>query len=303
MGIVTNTFTTYEAVGNREDLIDVITNISPTEAWFQSNIGSVRASARYHEWQTDVLAAAAANAVIEGDQVSATAITPTVRAGNYCQILRKTFSVTDTQEVVDKAGRDSEIAYQTAKNLKELANDIEYAMIVNSASASGNSGLARQLCGLVGWLTTNTSTGATGTTSGDMTETLLNANLQLVWAQGGKPSNVLVGAYSKRKISAFTTNTREISADAKKLTAAVDIYQSDFGTVIIRLHHIIQAALNHTAFVLGDLGLFKKAWLRPVKKEKMARVAASTLMMIEAELTLECRQEKGHGRIYNLTGA
>lgn len=300
MAIPTNTYTTYDSVGNREDLIDVITNISPTETWFTSHSGTTKAAGRYHEWLTDALAAPGANAVIEGDDATATAITPPTRTGNYCQILRKVFSVTDTQDVVDKAGRDNEISYQTQMKLKELANDIEYAMVINTTAAAGATGTARQMKGLLGWITTNVTTG-TGAGNEPLTESMLNDNLQLIWAAGGKPANVLCGAFQKRKISAFTTNTRDVSADEKKLTSAVDIYQSDFGTIAIRLHHILNTNKPDQLIVLGDMNLWKKAWLRPVKQEKLARTGASTKYMIEAELTVEARQEKGSGIIKELT--
>ena len=300
MAIPANTFSTYAAVGMREDLIDVIENISPMDTWITSNIGSGKCSARYHEWQRDALAASAANAVIEGDDATTVAIPPTTREGNYTQILRKVFQITDTEEVVDKAGRGSEVGYQTAMKIKELAKDIEYALLINASAVSGATGTARQLKGILGWIATNVTTG-TGTGTEVLTESMLNDNLALVWAQGGKPQNVLVGQFNKRKISAFTTNTRDVSADEKKLTSAVDIYQSDFGTIAIRLHHELNTTAAGTLVVLGDMGLWKKAWLRPVKKDELARTGASRKFMIEAELTLESRAEAGSGKITELT--
>ena len=120
----TLTQTTYLTTGNREDLADMISNISPTETWFTSNSGSVDAKQRYHEWQTDVLDTPAANAFGEGADATAVAVTATSRLGNYTQILRKTFMISDTQEVTNAAGRKSEIAYQTEKKIRSLANDI-----------------------------------------------------------------------------------------------------------------------------------------------------------------------------------
>ena len=300
MAIPANTFSTYAAIGMREDLIDVIENISPMDTWITSNIGSGKCSARYHEWQRDALAASAANAVIEGDDATTVAIPPTTREGNYTQILRKVFQITDTEEVVDKAGRGSEVGYQTAMKIKELAKDIEYALLINASAVSGATGTARQLKGILGWIATNVTTG-TGTGTEVLTESMLNDNLALIWAQGGKPQNVLVGQFNKRKISAFTTNTRDVSADEKKLTSAVDIYQSDFGTIAIRLHHELNTTAAGTLVVLGDMGLWKKAWLRPVKKDELARTGASRKFMIEAELTLESRAEAGSGKITELT--
>jgi hypothetical protein len=215
MAITSGTYQTYTMIGQREDLTDVITNIAPVDTWFTSNTGNVSVTARYHEWQTDTLAAAAANAQVEGDEATATAITPTARLGNYTQILRKVFIISDTADVVDKAGRDTEVGYQTQKQLTELARDIEYALVINSATASGASATARTLKGVLGFIATNTSSAtATGL---DITEALLNDNLQLIWAAGGKPKNVLVGGYNKRKISAFTTNTKFTMRTTKRL--------------------------------------------------------------------------------------
>ncbi|MDI6788313.1 MAG: DUF5309 family protein, partial [Planctomycetota bacterium] len=153
-------------------------------------MGSTRAEQRLHEWLLDTLAAPAANAQIEGNQLTATAVTPPVRASNVCQILMKAFAVTETEEVVNKAGRSSEVAYQKANKLKELANDIEYALIVNASAVTGATGTARQLKGLTGWITSNNITG-TGTESQPLTEALFNDGLQAVWEEGGKPSNCL----------------------------------------------------------------------------------------------------------------
>jgi len=268
------------------------------DTWFTSNSGSVRAKARLHEFQTDALAAAAANAVIEGDDATTTAVVPSVRLTNSTQILRKVYRIADTQEAIDKAGRGSEIAYQTVKNMKELARDIEFALIINAAEVTGASATARQLKGVLGFITTNSST---ATAARALTETILNDNLSDAWAQGGFPSTVLCGQFQKRAISAFTTNTRNVSADEKKLTSAVDVYQSDFGQLHIRLHHQMNTSQPGQLIVLGDMDHWKKAWLRPIKREELARTGASRQFMIEAELTLEGRAENGHGEILNLT--
>jgi hypothetical protein len=270
-------------------------NISPIDTWFTSNTGTTSCKARYHEWQTDALAAAAANAQIEGDTVSATAITATTRLGNYTQILRKAFAITDTEDLVDKAGRDSEISYQTQLKLKELARDIEYALVINASTASGATGTARQLKGVLGWIATNTSSAsATGL---DITPALFNNQLQVIWAAGGKPQHALVGGYVKQTIDAWTTNTRYIMADAEKLVSAVSVFQSSFGTIQLHLHQQINTTSAGSVVILGDMSLWQKAWLRKPKTEKMARTAPATLINIECELTLESRQEKGSGWI------
>jgi hypothetical protein len=300
MAAPTNTFQTYQSVGNREDLIDIIENISPVDTFVTSNTGSKRATATFHEWQTDVLTTAGANKAIEGNDASAVAITPTVRTGNYTQILTKTYQISKTQEAIDKAGRSSEVGYQTAKNIKELARDIEYALLINASSAAGASGTARQLKGILGWIATTDTTG-TGTADEALTETMLNDNLSDVWAQGGFPSTLLVGSFQKRKISNFSTNTRDVAASAKELTRAVDIYQSDFGTVTVRLHHQLNTTAPDTLVTLGEMRLWNKAWMRPVMREELAKTGDSRKFHIVAELTLESLQEKGSGKITELT--
>lgn len=295
MAAPTGTFQTYQAIGDREDLIDIITNISPIDTWFTQVTGSVRATAVRHEWQTDALAAAAANAQVEGDDATATNVTPTVRLQNSCQILWKVFQISETQQAVNAAGRENEMDYQTMKFSKELARDIEYALVINAAEVTGNATTARQMKGVLGWIVTNVTT-ATATTV-EVSEAAYNDNLQLIWAQGGYPSFSLVGAHIKRVISAFTTNTRKIQAEEKKLVSAVNIYESDFGTIEIRLHQILNAVAPGTVINFGSMELWNKAWLRPVLRTPLAKTGSSDKYKIEAELTLESRQEKGSGKM------
>jgi len=295
----TNAYLTYATVGIREDLIDVITNISPTENMFTKMSGTGRAKQTYHEWQTDALAAATANKHEEGEVASAAAITATARTGNYTQILVQDFSVSDTNEAVNSAGRPSEIAYQKAKYTKQLSNDIEYALIVNSTSLIGSAGSARQLKGVLGWITTNVTTATTATSASAVNETAFNDNLALIYAQGGEePYTALVGMVQKRAISAFTgNNTRFNEIEKAKIQSTVNVYESDSGKVIIKKHRVMQSAAPGQVLILGDMSLWSKAWLRQKGWEMMARVGSYQHWHIESELTLESRQEKGSGKI------
>ena len=149
-------FSTYDAIGNREDLSNVIYMISPTNTPFMSGIDKSTADATLHEWQTDALAAAADNAVIEGDDATTDVATATTRLTNYTQISDKVPRVTGTQEVVNKAGRRSEMAYQIAKRSKELKRDIETGLLKDSAKVAGNDSTARESAGLPTWIATCT---------------------------------------------------------------------------------------------------------------------------------------------------
>lgn len=299
MAIPTSTFQTYAAKGNREDLIDIIVNISPTKTPVLSMTESVRAFATLHEWQTDSLTAPTANAAVEGDDSAAAAIVATTRLNNDTQILTKNFIISGTQEIVRKAGRASEIGYQVQKLTKELATDIEYALVVNAAAATGASATARTMEGINGWIVTNLSSG-TSTATRALTASILDANLQLIWAAGGDPDVILSGGAQKIAIAGFTQNTRYIAAEATKVVNAVDIYQSSFGTLKTVLSHIMNTKLPNQIFAL-DMSYWRKAWLRPVGLAELARTGDSRKFQMVAELTLESLNEKASGVITNLT--
>ena len=152
MAVIANTFNTYEAKGIKEDLSELISDISPTTTPFQSNIGSRDAENTYFEWQTDALATASATPVVEGQDLSAfTAVTPTARLGNYCQINMRDFIISGTEQRVDKAGRASEVGYQAAKAAKELKRNVEVAALLNGVGAvTGATATARVTAGFPG---------------------------------------------------------------------------------------------------------------------------------------------------------
>src|SRR5262245_43878331 len=165
MTVPTGTFQTYQAIGNREDLSDVIWDVSPTETPFASGIAKVKAKAVYHEWQTDALDAAATNAAVEGDDAATNTATPTVRLRNYCQIFTKTVRVSGTQQVVEKAGREDELSYQVRKRMKEIKRDLEFALVNTRISSAGSATVGRTLAGLETWMATNRTTVGTAITN------------------------------------------------------------------------------------------------------------------------------------------
>lgn len=189
--------------------------------------------------QTDALAAATSNAIVEGADAESAALTATTRTGNYTQISRKIWRVTDTMEAVNKAGRTSEYSYQMAKKMKELARDMEYAL-VNGTGNSGASGTARELKGVLSWIATNTGTGTHATaTAAALTESQYNDLLQKIFNNGGNPDVTYANGFQKRKISAFSTpSTRNINVEDKKLVTSVDVYESDFGIQKILLDYL-----------------------------------------------------------------
>ena len=303
MAITANSFTTYDAVGNREDLTDVIHNISPVETWVTSNTGNVNGISRLHEWQTDTVGSAAQNAQIEGNEFTPAAVTATTRLNNVMQIISENFQVTDTQDIVDKGGRASELNYQIALHTKKLEVDIEYALVINGAAVTGTTGAARVMKGMQGFISTNTETG-TGAGAEALTETMFKDALQAIWVQGGFPQTALCGGFQRTKIDAFSGNgTRFLPMTQPVLETSVDVYRSSFGNIAIRLHHVAQAQIPDVVLILGDMDLWRKAWLRRPTKREFPRNGDSRRCQIITELTLESGNEKGSGRITDLTVA
>jgi hypothetical protein len=321
MAIVTNTFTKYDAVGIREDLANVIFNISPQTTPFVSNMTKRRkVTNTFFEWQTDSLAAAAANAQIDGDDLSSyTAVTATSRLGNYTQIMRKDFIIADNLSgALDLAGRRSEIAYQLAKKGDELKRDMEFNLCgVNQAAVAGNSSTARKTASLSAFIKTNTSRGtggadptvssgvvnaaATDGTQRAITETLLKGVLQNVWTQGGEPKMALVGPHVKTVISGFAGIAAQRymapSDSPTTIIGAADVYLSDFGSVQIVPSRFSRA---RDCYIV-DPDMCELATLRPIQSEELAKTGDATKYMLLAEVGLQVNQEAGLGVVADLS--
>ena len=324
MAVPSDTYLTFTAIGNREDLSQAIYDISPTERPASSMFDKVGANAVFHEWQTDSLASAAANRNVEGDDASTDASTPTTRLGNYCQILDKVVRIAGTQQAVDSAGRADEMSYQLAKRGKELMRDLEFAITRNQASSAGGAGTARSLASIESWLATNktpagggsgtahTTPGFSGgvvaaptdrTDAGAFTEADLKTIVKSCWSAGGEPSVVMVGAFNKQAASAFggiATQYRDNPQTGPgAIIAAADIYVSDFGTLSIVPNRFSR---DQTALVL-DPEMWAIAELRPLATVPLAKTGDSDQMQIIKECTLVSRNEAASGKITDLTTA
>lgn len=307
MPILADVFTTYKATGNREDLTDFISNISPLEAPMYDRIGTVAAKARYHEWQTDSLAAAAANSAGEGEAFTAVARTPTMRYGNYLQYMTKQFTVSDVQNVVDKAGRNNETAYQLTKASRELKRDFEYALWYTTIGATGGVGTTSagsQMMNVFAWQTSCaiTSGGAPGiltaSASAVMSESQFNQGLFNIWGQGGEPTTVYVNGPLKRVISAWATSTSRVWSGEKKITNTMNVYESDFGIVETVLDRYVT---TNMVYVIDD-SLYKKAVLVPVKAVPLAKRGLGTDSMLWCGWTIEARNPSGSGFTFSNIG-
>ena len=312
MAIVTNTFTTFDAKGIREDLSNVITNIAPEETPYMSNIGRESVSNSLYEWQTDTLASAAANKQLEGDDVTSfDAVTATVRLQNYAQISRKTIVLSATEETVNKAGRKSELAYQIAKRGSELKRDQEFTMLNGAVAAAGNSTTARGTASLGAFVKTNVDMQTNGAnpdyttlpnsarTDGNVrtfTETILKNVIQQVWSAGGTPKMLMVGPVNKQRVSGFSgiaSSRFNIDGGAKPATlvGAVDIYVSDFGNVQVIANRFQR---ERDAWVI-DPYMAKMTTLRPYQQVELAKTGDAEKRMLIVEWGHKVLAENGMG--------
>jgi hypothetical protein len=313
MAAVTNAFLTSSAVGNRESLHDLISILNKDEFPFMSAIGSGTAEATYEEWQIDDLGSAnSTNYQPEGNTVTAAAITPTTRVGNRLQILNKPYAVSRTQESVRKAGRESEISYQTALAGRRIKMDLESFLCGNQASTSAD---PRKMGGFESWITSNVSRGTTGSSGGftsgntvaatdgtqrTFTETLLKSVIKSCYDNGGRPSWLLMGSFQKQIFSTFSGIATQYQQPNNKMAtviAAVDRYVSDFGTFNAAPSRYVRA---RTVSVV-DPALWRVLWLDKFKKEELAKTGDARLFQIIGEMTLESRNQAGSGVIADLS--
>jgi hypothetical protein len=309
MAAATGTFQTYQSIGTREDLSNVIYNISPSDTPFMSMVGRGKATNTLHEWQTDVLDSVGANAQVEGNEYTFAAQTPTVRQNNQTQISAKTVIVAGTQQVTSKAGRDSEMAYQLAKESKALKRDMESALTGKVARAAGNATTARTLGGYETWTSSNVSRGGgspagSGAGSGaapvdaatkrDLTEALLKTVVQSCYTNGGEPTILMVGPVNKGKVSAFTgrASARQMISETK-IQGAADLYSSDFGDFKVIPSRFCR---EQTGYVI-DPEFWKVVYLRDFKQEEVAKTGDAIKRALLVEYTLQASNQASSGVI------
>jgi len=308
----TNTFDTYDAVGIREDLSNVIYNVSPDETPLLSSIAKVKATNTLHEWQTDTLRASAVNAHIEGDNTAADAMVATTRLGNYTQIFKNAVVTSGTNDTVDAAGRGTAMSYEIVKVGQEQKLDMEKALMANQARVAGNGTTARKLAGLGAWVKSNVSNVGSGGSnpSGDGTGARTDGTatvfsqadfdlaMQSIWTNGGKPDTVILSAYQMDKALGFTGNNNQRSTGASgKVENLLNVYMTPWGSVTFQ-----PARENRSR----DVWIIEKdklalAALRPMKNQALAKTGDSEMRQVVGECTLVVRNEKALGLVADCT--
>ena len=308
----TNTVDSYDITGIREQLANTIDMISPEETPFYSKCGKTTANNTFVEWQTDSLRAAAANAVIEGDDFTAPARASTTRIGNYTQIMHDGATISDTDNGLTKAGRGREMVREIMKAGKEIKLDIERHAFQNQARVSGSSTVARQMASLQSWIATNASVGAgtgaaptgdgtdvrTAGTARAFTAALLNTAIQGAWNAGGKVDTLYASPNKVTAIAGFTgSNNQRNTVDKRQVSYAVDVYMTSFGTVEIQPSRYT----GDGAVYALESGKWEYAILAPFSSKKMAKTGHSETEMVSTELTLCAKNEASSSAVYDLS--
>lgn len=332
MAQAANTFDSYDAVGNREELSDKIFMITPEKTPFLSFAGKETVVSTHPEWQTDTLATPdTGNKSIQGNEWDFEQVTPTTRVGNYTQISDKKIRITRTQEKTSKAGRKSELARELRKRGVELRIDMEAISLSNQASSAGSSSAAPTLGGLAAWLETNAFRGSGGSDGGfnsstgvvdaatdgtqrAFTKTIMDDVIQSCADNGGDVSVIMLSNYAKRVFSTFMSDSnvaqQRFPASKKETTivGAADMYVSDFGTLAVVPNVQMTragASVARNIFFLTP-GMVKLGMFDPITMEKTAKTGDAEGRVLVTEYTLKCNNEAAHGvaaDIYGLTSS
>ncbi|ASY63476.1 Phage capsid and scaffold [Sinorhizobium sojae CCBAU 05684] len=326
MAVLTNTFQTTQAVGNREELSDVVSRITPEDTPIYSLIEKGKCATVHPEWETDELAAPGANVREEGEEYAFGAITPPKRLGNYTQIMRKDWIISATQEVVSEAGNVQKRKYQKLKKGVEIRKDVEYAIVDTNASVAG---ATREFGSLPTWIETNVSRAPGGINGGfdpgtgltveptdgpqrAFTKTILDDVMQQGYQNGANFRHVSVSPYVKSVFVTFMSDGNVApfryavsqGGERNTIVATADYYEGPFGTVMIHPNRVqaVSAGLARNAFFI-DTDMLSFLWLRNIQEDRdIAKTGDADKGVIIGEGTLKVHNEKGLGIAADLFG-
>jgi hypothetical protein len=325
MAVVTNTFQSTSAVGNREELSDVVSRITPEDTPIYSMIEKVTFKTTHPEWETDDLAAPAANIQLEGDEYTFASTSPATRLGNYTQIMRKEGIISGTQDANDNAGNVEQVKYQKLKKGVELRKDVEYAIVDTNASVAG---ATREFGSLNTWIETNVDRGSGGTNGGyssgtglttapgagtqrAFTKTIMDTVMQEGYVSGANFRHVFVSPYVKSVFVTFMSDSNVASfryaastGKNNSIIANADLYEGPFGKVIVHPNRVMagSATLARNAFFV-DTEYLQFGWFRKIKEDKeVAKTGDARKFVLLGEGALKVSNEKGLGVAADLYG-
>jgi hypothetical protein len=316
MPVPSNTIQSVGRIGNREDLSDIIYNISPTDTPFISAIGRGKANSTYTEWQTDTLVAANHdNKTIQGDDLDNQSRPNTTRVGTYTQIFKKVVGTSSTAQAVKQAGRANEHALQIAKAGKELKRDMEMRFLGNYASVAATASVAGETAGAQAWLTSNVSRGGSGANGGfsggvvaaatngtqrASTEALFKTVLSSVWNNGGDATMAIASLTQKQTMAGFAglaQQRRDTGNKRATIVAGADVYVSDVGEVTFVADRFADAR----SILIVDPTMWEVATLDPMKRVELAKTGLADRTALYTEVALKCLNQAASGVVADLT--
>lgn len=321
MAIPTNTYQTFQLRGNAEDVDNSIYNFDAEETPFASSLPSEKVDARMPQWQEDTLAAAnAANAMIEGDDFSGLAITPTFVLTNVVQTFRKDIVTSGLADAIKKYGRSDEHGYHLAKATIDIRKDIEAAMVSSLAGVVGATGTAARMAGLEDYANINVSHGAGGSTVASvnatlptvaptdgtqraLTEVLFTALMRTQWESGVTPQTCYLGMTQKNNVNGFAgIATRRVDVPPRGMASIIgvaDIYVWETGPVaFVPLYS--DRIRARTLFIIGKDTL-SRGYIRPIHRQKMGKTGDTMKTLLVTDVTLKVKNRKGVAKLADLT--
>lgn len=292
------TFQTYTEIGIKENISDVITNISPRKTPFMSSIGNEKVTQPIYQWQEDSLRNVSATTQVEGADASDITVSPTVMRSNYTAIFSEAVKIAGTVQATAAYGRAKELAYQMAKSSAALKRDVENAFVGTAAAANAGAAATARVTASYQRQITGAGTSTFAAQSGNvffmntgiaLTEAGLTSAIQAAFTAGGDPTRILVTPSNSLVLAGFALaankyRTIQSGTDGeKRLVNAVNLYVSPFGECVVEIDRFLRASNT----LVYDPDMWTQATLRPWTRENLAKVGDSERQLIVGELGLK----------------
>ncbi|MFM9959324.1 MAG: DUF5309 family protein [Phycisphaerales bacterium] len=246
----------------------------------------------------------------EGDARPAARFTNRVRKANYTQIFTASVEVSGSQQASTKVAVSDEFDYQKQERLRELLRDLENCVINGVSPAvnpQGDATTRRTLLGIIPALTSNRYVpgvggfpAGAGAQSKDLTETILNTAMRLVWDKSnGGIDTILVGGVQKRRINSFITGSRGYESRDTRLIDKVSVYESDFGVCRVVLSRYVppDALVLLSSARVNVLPLAGRSF----QFKRLASTGDSDIGQVIGEYTVEMKNEGAHAIVTGLS--
>lgn len=298
------TFQTYTEVGLKEDVSDIITNISPRKTPFLSTIGNEKIHQPLFQWQEDSLRSvngtgAAAN---EGADPADIIVTPTVMRNNQSQIFVESVKVAGTVQASMAYGRAKELAYQMSKSAAALKRDLENAFVGTAQAGnvgSASSSVARLMKGAQAQIAAANTAHLGATTA--LNESALLTQLGVAFTAGADPTRIQVTPSNSIVVAAFASAAGRYRTftdpKSNNVVNTVNLYVSPFGEQKVELNRFL--ATSNT--LIYEPEMWSQATLRPWTRETLAKTGDAEKQMIVGEFSLKHKNQLASALILDNT--